>query len=86
MAPDPDRAIFAIDLTPTKNYFFLSFSAYYFLKVHLHHFLKVKSQKEVTKSRNQCFSYYFCLMTEGSVSGSSTLLANIEHLPELLTV
>jgi len=46
----------------------ISFSAYYFFKVHLHHFSKIKSHKEVTKSRNKVFSYYFCLMIEGSGS------------------
>ncbi len=46
------------------------FSAYYFLKVHLHHFSKIKSQKESQNSRNQGFSYYFCMMIEGSGSGS----------------
>ncbi len=30
----------------------------------------VKSHKEVTNSRNQGFSYYFCLIVEGSGSGS----------------
>jgi len=44
--------------TPTKNFF----SAYYFLKVHFHNFSKIKGHKEVTKRRNQGFSYYFCLM------------------------
>ncbi len=37
----------------------------------LHHFSKIKIHKEVTKvqsTRNQCFSYYFCLMIEGSGS------------------
>ena len=43
-----------------------SFSAHYFLKVHLHHFSKIKSQKEVTKQQESRFSYYFCLMIEGS--------------------
>ncbi len=50
-----------------KNYF-LIFFAYYFLKVHLHHFSKIKSQKEVTKQLTQGFSYFFCLMIEGSGS------------------
>ncbi len=42
------------------------------MKVHLHHFSKIKSQKESQKStgRNQGFSYYFCMMIEGSGSGS----------------
>jgi hypothetical protein len=49
------------------------FSAYYFLKVHLHHFSKIKSQKESSNSRNQGFSCYFCVMIEGSGSGSIPL-------------
>ncbi len=50
-----------------------SFSAYYFLKVHLQHFSNIKSQKESQNSRNQGFSYYFCMMIEGSGSGSIPL-------------
>ncbi len=58
---------------PTKNNFCLNiFSAYYCLKVHLHNFPKIKSQKESQNSRNQGFSYYFCMMTEGSGSISLT--------------
>jgi hypothetical protein len=54
-----------------KNQFFnIIFSAYYFLKLHLHHFSKIKSQNESQNSRNQGFSYYFCMMIEGSESGS----------------
>ncbi len=52
---------------------FKKFFCIYFLKVHLHHFLKTKSQKEVTSSRNQGFSYYFCLMIEGSGSGAGSV-------------
>jgi hypothetical protein len=37
--------------------------------VHLHHFSKIKSHKEVG---NKGFSYYFCLMIEGS--GSLSLI------------
>ncbi len=60
----------------------LIFSAYryYFLKVHLHHFSKIKSQRELQNSRNQGFSYYFCMIIEGpgsitltNGSGSATL-------------
>jgi hypothetical protein len=40
----------------------------YFLKVHLHYFSKIKSQKELQNSRVQGFSYYFCMMIEGSGS------------------
>jgi hypothetical protein len=56
---------------PTKNNFCLSiFSAYCSLKVHLQNFPKIKSQKESQNSRNQSFSYHFCMMTEGSGAGS----------------
>jgi hypothetical protein len=48
------------------------FSAYYFLKVHLHHFSKIKSQKESHNRRYQGFSYYFCMMIEGSGSGAGS--------------
>ena len=59
---------------PTKNNFcFNIFSVYYCLKVHLHNFPKIKSHKESQNRRNQGFSYYFCMMTEGSVSGSIPL-------------
>jgi hypothetical protein len=53
-----------------KINFFEYFFAYYFLKLHLHHFLKIKSPKKSQNSRNLGFSYYFCLMIEGSGSGS----------------
>ncbi len=51
-----------------KTIFNKKFSAYYFLKVHLHHFSKIKSQKESQNRRNQGFSYYICMMIEGSGS------------------
>jgi hypothetical protein len=54
--------------TATKNFFF----AYYFVKLHLHHFSNIYSHKESQNSRNQGFSYYFCLMIEGSGSGPHT--------------
>ncbi len=38
------------------------------MKVHLHYFSKIKSQKESQNSRIQGFSYYFCMMIEGSGS------------------
>jgi hypothetical protein len=79
--PDPDPAIFVIDLQDAskKLIFNTIFSAYYFLKVLLHHFLKIKSQKESQNRSNQGFYYHFCMMikgsgsiplTSGSVSGS----------------
>ncbi len=35
----------------------------------VHHISKIKNQKESQNSRNQGFSYYFCMMIEGSRSG-----------------
>jgi hypothetical protein len=68
---DPDAAIFVTELQNAKKKLIIkkSFPAYCFLKVHLHNFSKVKRPKEVKKHlnlRNQGFSYYFCLLTEGS--------------------
>ncbi len=56
---DPDPFIFIIDLQNANNKLIYkkSFSACYFLKVLLHNFSRVKSQKDVTKSRNLSFSY-----------------------------
>ncbi len=52
-----------------KIFFLLSFLLIrYFLNVHLHHFSKIKVIKKSQNSRNQCFSYYFCLMIERSGS------------------
>ncbi len=67
---DPDPSFFIIDLQDAnkKTNFFKKFPAYYYLKVHLHNFLKVKSQKKSQNSINQGFSYYFCLIIEGSGS------------------
>ncbi len=72
---DPDPAFFVLDLQDAskKQFLFKHFFADYFLKVHLHNFPKIKSQKESQNRRNQGFSYYFCMMTEGSGSGSIPL-------------
>ncbi len=54
------------------------------LKVHLHHFSKMLitfegtftsffKDKKSQNCRNQCFSYYICLLIEGSGSGSISL-------------
>ncbi len=68
--PDPDPAIFVIDLQDAskKLIFSTTFSACYFLKIHLHYFSKIKCQKESQNSRIQGFSFYFCMMIEGSGS------------------
>ncbi len=61
------------NLAPSRHqqkYFFPCLFAYYFSKVHLHHSSKIKSRKESQTSRNKGFSYYFCLMLEGSGSVS----------------
>jgi hypothetical protein len=75
---DPDPAIFVIDLQDASKKLFFNtiISACYFLKLHLHYFSKIKSQKESQNSRIQDFSYYFCMIIEGSGSGfgSGTLL------------
>ncbi len=39
-----------------------------FLKVHLHYFSKIKSQEDSQNSWIQDFSYYYCMMMEGSGS------------------
>jgi hypothetical protein len=72
---DPDPAIFVIDLKVAnkKIIFKKSFSADYFSEVHLHNFSNIESPKEVKNSRNQGFSYYFCLMIEGSGAGSGSI-------------
>ncbi len=67
-------------LAPTKKLIKKKFSAYYFLKVHLHHFSKIKSPKKSQYSRNQGFSYYFCLMREGS-GGESRYLWLVDPDP-----
>ncbi len=58
---------------PAKNRFFNTiFSACYFLKVHLNYFSKIKSHKESQNSRIQDFSFYFCMIIEGSGSGAGS--------------
>ncbi len=65
---NPDPSIFITDLQDANKKIILKtkFFCILLFKVLLHHFSKIKSQKEVTKG----FSYYFCLMIEGSGSGS----------------
>ncbi len=68
--PNPDHAIFVIDLQDANKKLILkSFSAYYFLKVHFHHFQRYISiifKDKSQNSRNQGFSNCFCLMIQGS--------------------
>jgi hypothetical protein len=75
--PDPGSGscYFITDLQDARKKLIFStiFSAYYFFKLHLHHVSRIKSQKESQNSRNKGFSYYFCMMIEGSGSGSIPL-------------
>ncbi len=79
-------AIFVIDLQDAskKLIFDTIFSAYYFLKVNLHPFSTIKSQKESQNRRNQGFSYYFCVMIEGSGSraGSGSIPGSGSRRPK----
>jgi hypothetical protein len=57
-----------------KTYFLTQlFLLITFCKVHLHNFLKIKSQKESQNCRNQGFTYYFCMMIEGSGAGAGSI-------------
>ncbi len=57
--------------TQTKTFFLSLFSAYYLLfECTFTSFFEIKSHKEVTKGLESRFFYYFCLMIEGSGSGS----------------
>ncbi len=63
MDPDPDPSIFIIDLQDSnKKRIFLKTSK-----------TSKRSHKTVETTRNQGFSYYFCLMIEGSGSRSIPL-------------
>jgi hypothetical protein len=55
---------------PTKNCLFRVFLCFLLLWYILIIFQSYKVIKKSQNSRNQGFSYYFCLMMEGSVSGS----------------
>jgi hypothetical protein len=67
--------MFVIDLQDAskKLILYYNFFCLLFFKVHLHHFLKIKSQQESLNSRNQGFSYYFCMIIEGSGSGAGSI-------------
>jgi hypothetical protein len=73
MDPDPDAdpnpAIFVIDLEDAnKNKFFLK--QFFCILLFEGTFISfIKNKKKLQNSRNQGFSYYFCLMIEGSGSG-----------------
>ncbi len=80
---DPDSAIFVTDLQDANKKLFLKkVFCIYFLKIHLHHFSKIKSQNNSQSSRYQGFSYSFCLVIEGSGSGSIPLTMVPDADPE----
>jgi hypothetical protein len=61
----------------TKNKFFKKNFCLLLFEGTFTSFFKDKKSKNTQNSRNQSFSYYFCMMTEGSGSESgSTLLTN----------
>ncbi len=63
----PEPSIFVSHLQDVnKKLFFIKFFACYFLTVYLHYFSKIKVIQKSQNSRNQGFSYYFCLMIERS--------------------
>ncbi len=72
---DPDPSISDIDLQDAskKLIFNTIFSANYFYKGTFTSFSKDKKSKKSQNRRNQGFSYYFCMMIEGSGSGSIRL-------------
>ncbi len=63
MDPDPDPAIFVIylqDANKKPTFYFIFFTFFF-------------KDKESQNSRNQGLSYYFCMMIEGSRSGSGSI-------------
>ncbi len=68
MDPDPEPANFVIDLQdPNKNFLLITLWRYIYII-----FQRQKVIKKSQNSRNQGFSYYFCLMIEGSGSGAES--------------
>ncbi len=56
-----------------KNSLLISVFANYYLNVYIYITWKIKKAQEVIKLKKSRFSYYFCLMIEGSGSGSVPL-------------
>ncbi len=61
---DPDPANIVSDLQNANKFFWLLLFEGTFTS-----FFKDKSKKKSQNIKNQCFSYYFCLMIEGSGAG-----------------
>ncbi len=60
MRIQPDSSIFIIGLQDVKVFLHITFWRYFYII-----FQRWKVKKKSQNSRNQGFSYYFCLMTEG---------------------
>jgi hypothetical protein len=75
MDPDPDPAIFIIDLQDTnKKRIFKKFFCLFLFEDTFTSFCKDKKSKRSQKTVGiKVFSYYFCLMKERSGSGSIPL-------------
>jgi hypothetical protein len=89
VGPDPDPAIFVIDLQVASKKLIINaiFSAYYFLKVHLHHFSKIKSQKEsqiffFTAPTESTFVVGICKDVYCLVTGRSQVRLSARHLQD----
>ncbi len=72
----------------TTKFFFTMFFVHFFLTLHLQNFskLKLKVIKKSQNRRNDGFSYFFCLMIEGSGSGGGPKTSQIripQHWSEL---
>ncbi len=83
--PDPDPAIFVMDLQEAKkkNYFLKQFSCLLLFEGTFTSFVKdKKSKKKSQKSRNQGFSYYFCLMIEESGAGAGSRSIPLNNGPD----
>jgi hypothetical protein len=75
---DPDPAIFVSGLQDVNKIFFSKLFCLFLFEDTFTSFFKDKEViKKSQNSRNQCFSYHFCLMIEGSGSGAGFVsLAN----------
>jgi hypothetical protein len=74
-----------------KIFYFSMFFTYYFLEVHLHYSSKIKKSciQMSQNSKNQDFSYYFCLIwtsIDGSGSGTSKKIHNTFKIVNLSLV
>jgi hypothetical protein len=81
MDPDPDPTIFVIDLQDAnkkllkKKIMFITFWKCIFIL-----FQRQKVKKTSQNSRNQGFSYYFCLMIEGSILWSRIRIQEAQNI------